>query len=432
MNIPEDPNSSKSIKNQSPTSKITDSVSTPFEKLRVSHPPRGKFVRLSHRFIQCWTRVLSPLEFTVFCVLSMWADFTEFRETTRTDVGNWPLEPLTSKEPNPAYNHTNGYHGIGELVSMTGISRTTVKRALSQLVEYGLLKHAEPDARKRTSAGVECDWIVDQDVEPPSEVISLTRKALRELQANCRQADKTSSEVSPPGPPAAHPLGHQRPTPLGHQRPTPWATSGPPKELEILDSGVETPTSSSSLEAERENTTTTTPAPPPPHEPPKSNPEVPAPAKPEAIPMDPELTNLRQVGTMVLDHNLLIQLWQECRHTQPDITVKELQACMSSKSLLAIRPGVGNGPAYLVRCVVQAIAGGWLATHRKQLADDAVAFRHLHQRFEAEHAAWDAYDAGEGPSPMTGRTRAENEARNRQIEHGANGGTKTDPRRLEQ
>src|ERR1700758_1224375 len=145
VNVPEKTNGHKYATNQPTGSKSPENASTQFDKMHVSHPPRGKFVRLSHRFIRQWGRVLHPLTFMVFCVLEMWADFEEVRKVPNPTARNGVYVAPKLYEPNPGFGHTDGYHSVADLAKLAGRGNTAVRRALAELAKYGLLRHAEPD-----------------------------------------------------------------------------------------------------------------------------------------------------------------------------------------------------------------------------------------------------------------------------------------------
>src|SRR5215472_3700463 len=145
MKVPENGRPHKSLEPQSPDSKSPENVSGQVETFRVRRPPADKFVRLRNGFIQSWCRVLHPLAFMVYCILEMWADFRPSIEIPGTEVGKWPFEPLTQKQPNPKYGHTNGYHTVSEISKLTGTTHTSVDRSLRELLKYGLLTEDQPE-----------------------------------------------------------------------------------------------------------------------------------------------------------------------------------------------------------------------------------------------------------------------------------------------
>ena len=411
MNIAGQPQDHQSPGGNPPHAPDTDSKTGQFDRMTVHHPPRGKFVKLSHSFIQRWSRVLTPLEFLVFCIIEMWADFSEWKYVDRETVGEWPFQPLTERHANPTYGHTLGYHGIADIVQMTGISRSPIERCLRQLVHYGLLRHSDPDPTNRMAAGVKSDWIVDQNVEPPSEYIAMTRKGLREHARECRRADKTSSKTLTPTSQETWVPRPGRRTPLRPRRRGSYVPGDVPNSVESVEPLVGTPPASSSSVEAADEPTMTMPDPDEPGRPPEPVRPIRQQTPERQTIQDEGLVTLGSVGNLVLEDALVLRLWHDARAIAPDITSQELHAAMSCKVGLASMPSVRNGPMYLVTCVTKALAGGWLLRYRELMEKHRANLESVRQQSAQDRQAWELYERGDGLSPWTGKTKSEDLAR---------------------
>jgi len=176
------------------------------------------------------------------------------------------------------------------------------------------------------------------------------------------------------------------------------------EELELLELLPPPPSSSSVLE---KNTTTTTTPPVRPPEPPETPPEPTEPPKPGPLPLDPDLAMVTRVGNFLLDRPAAEGLLRECRKVRPDVTAAEIRSAMSSKCGLAVMKHVRNPIGFLLTAVPKTIASDWLDKLR---ADRAAAINDalkVTEEWSRIHKQWAAYELGEGVSPDTGRTKAQ-------------------------
>jgi hypothetical protein len=317
-----------------------------FDKFRVSRKLDTRTVRLKHSFIVRWARVLHPFSFVVFTVLEMYADWNETVTSPNPAAGNgvYPTKPLEVANPN--YGHTKGWTGLKRIAELTGCNRSHVHRALVELEQYGLLSHADPDPAARSRNGTETDWIISQDVDPPSEVISLTYKGLEELSARRHSGGtRLTSEtppVSPVRPPPSHPWDGSR---LTSETP-PVSPVRPPSTSSVPSvSSVPLESSSSSASGTEPNPTTTT-----------------------CRQTPPTIERLRQVLRLSVDDGVLWQLWLSSSKEQPSITLDELKHFVDIKLDLAMRGHVVNPPGFLLAAVPAALRGRSLGDYRAAVA----------------------------------------------------------------
>lgn len=415
MTVADNQHRRKSVTNQDINGKSTNGALGQNGKFRVRRPPADLWVKLHHSFLRAWCSVLPPYTFMVFCLLEMFADFVEGWQVPADDAGNGLYRADPRWEPNPLYGHTNGFHSVAEVADLTGASTSAVRRAVTLLVHYGLVSYQKPEMTERRREGVAVDWIVHQDVRPPTGRIELTDKG---LQADVGAPTSTIPQVnneSVPLSPVTEGVCHQR------KRSTVTSDRGGVSPVIEVDAGASLSSSISVLRGGETSSSLAfaeTPPPPPAHLP-TDQPKTTPPGKPPAPTHQPasqlDLTPLKVIDGHWLDDDAIMRLWQGSVAVAPDITVNEVRQCASSKASQANLDRIGNPVGFLITAVPNALASGWHLKQRQERAEARAEIEATVRRREAEATAWAEYEAGRGASPFSGRTKAENEERQRKL-----------------